>query len=158
MRVVLLLIVLLGLAVQSCGSRKVEKHSKSSLEETNTSFQEQTKVTEIQFDRKKVFEIMRELSIRNGSITFNTDGSITAKGDEIDLKNKEAGEELESVGVKGENVQLNFEQNENKAEEEDGKKVERKTNVFLWVVYCMLFVFILYCIRGLIKKVRLLKR
>lgn len=38
---------------------------------------------------------MRELNIRNGSITFNPDGSVTAKGDEIDLKNKEAGEELE---------------------------------------------------------------
>lgn len=58
MRVVVLLIVLLGLAAQSCGSRKVEKHSKSSLEETTTSLQEQTKVTEIHFDRKKVFEIM----------------------------------------------------------------------------------------------------
>lgn len=130
MRVVVLLIVLLGLAVQSCGSRKVEKHSKSSLEETSTSLQEQTKVTEILFDRKKVFEIMRELNIRNGFITFNTDGSITAKGDEIDLKNKEAGEELESAKIKEENSQLNFDQNEKKTEEEDGKKVDRKQ--FSW--------------------------
>lgn len=126
MRVVVLLIVLLGLAAKSCGSRKVEKHSKSSLEETKTSLQEQTKVTEIQFDRKKVFEIMSNLNIRNGSITFNPDGSITAKGDEIDLKNKEAGEELESVGVKEEDTQLDIKQEEKKAEEEDGKKVDRE--------------------------------
>lgn len=158
MRVVVLLIMLLGLAVQSCGSRKVEKHSKSSLKESKTSIQEQTNVTEIYFDRKKVFEIMRELNIRNGSIAFNTDGSITAKGDEIDLKNKEAGEELESVKVKEENAQIDIVQDAKKLEQEDDKKVDRKTNVFLWVVYCVLFVFILYCIRGLIKKVRLLKR
>ncbi|WHT38978.1 hypothetical protein QNH98_18800 [Myroides sp. mNGS23_01] len=108
MRVVVLLIVLLGLAAQSCESRKVEKHSKSSLEETSVSLQEQTTVTEIQFDRKKVFEIMRELNIRNGSITFNPDGSITANGEEIDLKNKEAEKEQESLSFKEENSQTVF--------------------------------------------------
>ncbi|WP_060875566.1 hypothetical protein [Myroides odoratus] len=125
MRVVVLLIVLLGLAAQSCESRKVEKHSKSSLEETSVSLQEQTTVTEIHFDRKKVFEIMRELNIRNGVITFNPDGSITAKGDEIGLKNKEAGEELESIKIKEENSQTVFDHNEKKTEEEGGKRVER---------------------------------
>lgn len=158
MRVLVLLIVLLGLAAQSCGSRKVEKYSKLSIEEMNASLQEQTKVTEIHFDRKKVFEIMRELNIRNGSITFNTDGSITANGDEIDLKNREVGEELESGAVKEESSQLNFDQEEKKVEEEDEKRVDRKTNVFLWIVCCVLFVFILYCIKGLIKKVMSLKR
>lgn len=126
MRVIVLLIVLLGLAAQSCGSRKVEKHSKSSLEESKTSLQEQMKITEIQFDRKKVFEIMRELNIRNGSITFNSDGSVTAKGDEIDMKNKEADQELESVGIKEENTQVDIVQDESKTEEENGKKVDRK--------------------------------
>lgn len=147
MRVVVWLIVLLGLTVQSCGSRKVDKHSKSSLEETSTSLQEQTKATEIQFDRKKVFEIMRELNIRNGAITFNPDGSITAKGDEIGLKNKEAGEELESTKVKEENIQLNLNQDEKKAEEEDEKKVEREQ--FSWwgiiiIVIVVFFVFLRY--------------
>ncbi|QQU04042.1 hypothetical protein [Myroides odoratus] len=146
MRVVVLLIVLLGLAAQSCGSRKVEKHSKSSLEETKTSLQEQTKVTEIQFDRKKVFEIMRELNIRNGSITFNPDGSVTAKGDEIDLKNKEAGEELESTKVKEENAQLSFDQDEKKAEEDKGKKVDREQ--FGW--WGILFFFIIIAFLTLI--------
>ncbi|MGQ8870431.1 hypothetical protein [Myroides sp. TSA_177.3] len=61
---------------------------------------------------------MRELNIRNGSITFNPDGSVTAKGDEIDLKSKDAGEELESTKVKEENAQLSFDQDEKKAEEE----------------------------------------
>jgi len=108
MRVVVLLIVLLGLAVQSCGSRKVERHSKSSLEETSTSLQEQTKATEIHFDRKKVFEIMRELNIRKGEITIQPDGVIHIKGDEIDLNSQEAGEEQESQSLKEENKNLNI--------------------------------------------------
>jgi len=148
MRVVVLLIVLLGLAAQSCGSRKVEKHSKSSLEETSTSLQEQTKVTEIHFDRKKVFEIMRELNIRNGFITFNPDGSITAKGDEIGLSNKEAGEELESVGVKEENAQVDLVQDEKKAEEEDGKKVERKQFSWWGIILPLTIIFgVIYLIK-----------
>lgn len=85
-------------------------------------------------------------------ITFNPDGSITAKGDEIDLKNKEAGEEQESLSFKEENSQTVFNHNEKKTEEEDGKRVERKTNVFLWIIFCVLFVFILYNTRDLIKK------
>ena len=131
MRVVVLLIILLGLTVQSCGSRKV----KSSLEETSTSLQEQTKVTEIYFDRKKVFESMRELNIRKGSITFNRDGSITAKGDEIGLSNNEAGEELESTKVKEGNSQAVFDQNEKKTEDEARKRVERWIP-FILIVNC----------------------
>lgn len=146
MRVIVLLVVLLGLAVQSCGSRKVEKHSKSSLEETSTSIQEETKINEIQIDRKKVFEIMRELNIRNGSIIFNTDGSITAKGDEIDLKNKEAGEELESVGIKEESTQLNIDQNEKKSEEEDEKKVKREQFGWWGILLLIFFVGFVVCI------------
>ena len=147
MRVVVLLIVMLGFAAQSCGSRKVEKHSKSSLEETKTSLQEQTKVTEIQFDRKKVFEIMRELNIRNGYITFNPDGSITAKGDEIDLKNKETGEELKSTKVKEENAQLSFDQDKSKAEEEERKRVERERFGWWWIVTIIIVLFCIYLIK-----------
>ncbi|WP_156424208.1 hypothetical protein [Myroides odoratus] len=140
MRVVVLLIVMLGLVAQSCGSRKVEKYSKSSLNESKTSLWEQTKVTEIHFNRKKVFEIMRELNIRNGSITFNTDGSITAKGDEIDLKNKEASEEVESTKAKEEVAQLSFDQDEKKTEEENGKKVEREQ--FSWWCFWIFIILI----------------
>lgn len=149
MRIIVLMVVLLGLTAQSCGSRKVEKHSKSSLEETKTSLQEQTKVTEIQFDRKMVFEIMRELNIRNGSITFNPDGSVTAKGDEIDLKNKEVGEELESGSIKEEGSQLIFDQEEKKEEDEDGKKVEREQ--FSWwgvISFIILSLIILFFLKG----------
>lgn len=141
MRVVVLLIGLLGLAAQSCGSRKVEKHSKSSIDETNTSLQEQTTVAEIQWDRKKVFEIMRELNIRNGAITFNTDGSITAKGDEIGLSNKEVGEELESGAVKEKSSQLNFYQEEKKVEEEDKKKVEREQFDWWYVIILIILIY-----------------
>lgn len=73
---------------------------------------------------------MRELNICNGSITFNPDGSVTAKGDEIDLKSKDAGEELESTKVKEENAQLSIDQDEKKAEEEDRRKVDREQ--FSW--------------------------
>ncbi|WP_060872863.1 hypothetical protein [Myroides odoratus] len=145
--VVVLLIALLGLAAQSCGSRKVEKHSKSSLEETSTSLQEQTKVTEIQFDRKKVFEIMRELNVRNGSITFNPDGSVTAKGDEIDLSSKDAGEELESTKIKEENAQLSFDQDEKKTEEEDGKKVDRKQFGW-WGIVILVFIILVFSLKN----------
>ncbi|WP_158962606.1 hypothetical protein [Myroides fluvii] len=154
MRIVVLLIVMLGLVAQSCGSRKVEKHSKSSLEETSTSLQEQTKVTEIQFDRKRIFEIMRELNIRNGSITFNPDGSVTAKGDEIDLKNKEAGEELESIEVKEEDTKLDLDQKEKKTEEDNGKKVDREQ--FGWwgiIVPIGVIGFLIYMFRKSLKKV-----
>ncbi|MGS4347044.1 hypothetical protein ACKUSY_15940 [Myroides odoratus] len=112
------------------------------MEETSTSLQEQTTVTEIQFDRKKVFEIIRELNIRNGAITFNTDGSITAKGDEIDLKNKEAGEDLESAKVKEENLQLSFDQDEKKSEQENERKVNREQ--FNWWGILFLFVIIVF--------------
>ncbi|WP_413513271.1 hypothetical protein [Myroides odoratus] len=150
MRVVVLLVVLLGLTVQSCGSRKVERHSKSSLEESWASLQEQKTVTEIYFDRKKVFEIMRELNIRNGSITFNTDGSITAKGDEIGLSDKEAGEQIESTKVKEENSQAVFGQNEKKIEEEDGKKVERKQFSWWWIIMLLTIIFgVIYLIKKL---------
>lgn len=118
--------ILFALLLVGCGSRKVERHNKSSLEETNTTIQEQTKVTEIKFDRKKVFEIMRELNIRNGSITFNTDGSITAKGDEIDLKNKEVGEESESGAIKEENTNLNIDQDTISKDDQNDVKIDRK--------------------------------
>lgn len=94
-----------------------------------------------------MFEIMRELNIRNGSITFNPDGSITAKGDEIDLKNKEAGEELESTKIKEENLQLSFDQNKNKTEEEDGKKVDREQFSW-WGIVIGIFIFgVIYIIK-----------
>ncbi|QQU04044.1 hypothetical protein [Myroides odoratus] len=97
---------------------------------------------------------MRELNIRNGSITFNPDGSITAKGDEIDLKNKEAGEKLESTKVKEENAQLSFDQDEKKTEEEDGKKVDRKQ--FGWwgiIVPIVIIGFLIYMFRKPLKQV-----
>ncbi|MDM1408046.1 hypothetical protein [Myroides sp. DF42-4-2] len=155
MRVVVLLVVLLGLAAQSCGSRKVEKHSKLSIEETNSSFQELAKVTEIHFDRKKVFEIMRELNIRNGSITFNTDGSITANGDEIDLKNKEAGEEQENQLTKEENTNLYINQNEKKEEGRDDVKIDRKQ--FNWwgiIIPIAVIAFLIYLFRKPLKKIK----
>lgn len=105
-------------------------------------------VTEIHFDRKRVFEIMRKLNIRNGSITFNTDGSITANGDEIGLNNKEAGEEMESVGVKEENAQVDLVQDEKKAEEEDGKKVERKQFSWWGIILLLTIIFgVIYLIK-----------
>lgn len=78
---------------------------------------------------------------------------ITANGDEIGLSNKEAGEELESVGLKEENAQMSFDQDEKKTEEEDGKKVDREQ--FSWwgiILPLTIIVFLIYIFRKLLKK------
>ncbi|WP_353159363.1 hypothetical protein [Myroides odoratus] len=146
--------ILFALLLVGCGSRKVERHSKSSLEETKTSLQEQTEIKEIQFDRKKVFEIMRELNIRNGSITFNPDGSITAKGDEIDLNSKEAGEESESGAIKEESTNLNIDQYTINKNEQNDVKIDRKQ--FNWwgiIISIVIIGFLIYIFRKPLKKV-----
>lgn len=157
MRVIVLLIVMLGLVAQSCGSRKVEKHSKSSLEETNTSLQEQTKVTEIQFDRKKVFEIMRELNVRKGEITIQSDGTIHIKGDEIDLNSKEAGGKLESGLIKEANTSFNIGQDLIKKDDQNDVRIDRKQ--FNWwgvIIPIVIFGFLIYAFRKPLKKIILL--
>ncbi len=68
------------------------------------------------------------------------------------MKNKEAGEELESAKVKEENTQLSFDQDENKPEEEGGRKVDWKQ--FSWCGIISLIV-LLFMILLLLKKQKL---
>lgn len=146
--------ILFALLLVGCGSRKVERHSKSSLEENKTIIQEETKVAEIQIDRKKGFEIMRELNIRKGEITIQPDGTIHIKGDEIDLNSKEAGEEQESQSLKEENTNLNIDQNTKKEEDENDVKINRKQ--FNWwgiIIPIAVISFLIYIFRKPLKKI-----
>lgn len=159
------LIILLSLVLLSCGSRKVERHNKSSLEESNTTIQEQTKVTEVQFDRKKLFELVRELNIRNGSITIHPDGSITAKGDEINSTAKQQQLEQEGLKAKEQITELYINQDSKSQDDENGVKIDQKQfNWFamivpFWPLFLLLFLCVLYKYRqpilNLLKKTTL---
>ena len=144
------LIILLSLVLLSCGSRKVERYNKSSLEESSTTIQETTKVTEIQFDRKKVFELVSELNIRNGSITFHPDGSVTAQGDEISSKANKKQLEQESLKSKEQSTDLDINQGSKKQDDEGGVKIDQKQfNWFamivqFWPLFLLLFLCVLY--------------
>ena len=145
--------ILFALLLVGCGSRKVERHSKSSLEETKTIIHEETKVTEIQFDRKKVFEIMQELNVRKGEITIQPDGTIHIKGDEIDLNSKEAGEESESGAIKEENTNLNIAQGKINKDDLNDVKTDRKQ--FNWwgiIIPLGIFIFVVLLVIYFIRK------
>lgn len=124
MRIILLAFLLLFLS--SCGTRKVDLHKTSTIEEKETHLQEQTEIKEIQWNRKKVFEIMKQLNIRGGEITIQPDGTIHAKGEEIDWHSKEAGEKIENLQQKEENKTRSLDEAIKKAKEEKNKRIERK--------------------------------
>lgn len=96
------------------------------MEEKETHLQEQTEVKEIQWDRKKVFEIMKRLNVRGGEITIQPDGSIHAKGKEIDFNNQHHAEEAEHIQQQQENTLLSSDEAIKKAEENKNKHIERK--------------------------------
>ncbi|MDM1045861.1 hypothetical protein HX004_13970 [Myroides sp. 1354] len=150
------LIILLSFVLLSCGSRKVERYNKSSLEESSTTIQEQTEIKEIQFDRKKLFELVRELNIRNGSITIHPDGSITAQGDEINSKANEKQLEQEGVKSKEQITDLDINQDSKSQDDENGVKIDQKQfNWFamivqFWPLFLLLFLCVMYKYRQLI--------
>lgn len=96
------------------------------MEEKETHLQEQTEVQEIQWDRKKVFEIMKRLNVRGGEITIQPDGTIHAKGEEIDFNNQHHAEETDTFQKKDENKAMTLDEAIKKAEENKNKRVKRK--------------------------------
>lgn len=108
------------------------------MEEKETQLKEQTEVKEIQWDRKKVFEIMKRLNVRGGEITIQPDGSIHAKGEEIDFNNQHHAEEAERIQQQQENTLLSSDEAIKKVEENKNKHIERKQYNW-WLVLPILF-------------------
>ncbi|WP_158962343.1 hypothetical protein [Myroides fluvii] len=108
------------------------------MEEKETHLQEQTEVKEIQWDRKKMFEIMKRLNVRGGEITIQPDGTIHAKGEEIDFNNNHHAEETDTFQKKEENKAITLEEAIKKAEENKNKRIERKQYNW-WLILPILF-------------------
>lgn len=123
MRIVLFIFLFF---LSSCGARKVDLHTTSTIEERETHLQEQTKVVEIQWDRKNIVDLMRQLNVRGGEITIQPDGTIHAKGEQIDLSHKETAEETETLQQQEENKVLTLDEALKKAEKDKSKHIERK--------------------------------
>ncbi len=126
----LLIICFFTAFFSSCGARKVDLHTTSSIEERETHLQEQTKVVEIQWDRKNIVDLMCQLNVRGGEITIQPDGTIHAKGEQIDLNHKENAEETESFQQQEKNKILALDESLKKAEEDKSKHIERKQ--YIW--------------------------
>jgi len=83
------------------------------------------------------------LNVRGGEITIQPDGTIHAKGEQIDLSHKENAAELETLQQTEENKILTLDEVLKKAEKDKNKRVERKQ--YNWLLgFPILFVIAIF--------------
>ena len=114
----------------SCGSRKVEKHTKSSSESITATELSTTDVTVIQLTKEQFSSLIFELEIRGDLLTTNSEGETQIQNPVINLKGtQETRSKNDSLKIDIQN-QIKAEVDIKTNEDESGKKSEKEQ--FSW--------------------------
>lgn len=112
--------------VFGCGSRKVNKNKHSLIEENQTSIKDQTKITEIEFERKKLWELIYRLNFKADNITIHPDGRVDISQPVVESETKETKQDEEKQKEIEIESKITFDQTEKKEEKSQNKNVDKK--------------------------------
>ena len=126
----------------SCGSRKVEKHSKSRSESITATELSNTDVTVLQLTKEQFSSLIFELEIRGDLLTKNSEGETHIQNPVINLKG------TQETSSKNDSLKTDI-QNQIKAEvdiktnEDESDKNTEKEQFSWWLYVFIVIVFIL---------------
>ena len=120
----------------SCGSRKVEKHNKSSSESITATELSTTDVAVLQLTKEQFSSLIFELEIRGDLLTTNSEGETQIQNPVINLKGtQETRSKNDSLKIDIQN-QIKAEVDIKTNEDESGKKSEKEQ--FSWWIYVII--------------------
>ena len=129
-------ILLVLFLLYSCGSRKVEKHNKSSSESITATELSTTDVAVLQLTKEQFSSLIFELEIRGDLLTTNSEGETQIQNPVINLKGtQETSSKNDSLKIDIQN-QIKAEVDIKTNEDESGKKSEKEQ--FSWWIYVII--------------------
>lgn len=144
----MLLFVLMIMMAFSCGSRKVDKQTKTESEVTKTSLSETKSVTEIEIERKKLYDLLFYTTFRADSIIEDSKGNKKYYNPQSTSEKKESKQEEEKVTEKAENTETDTSTDTQKEVIDKSKKVDKEQyNWWGIIIPVLIIAFIIYYFR-----------
>lgn len=110
----------------SCGSRKVDKHSKSVLEDVKTEEIEQVQSKELVLSKEQYSNLVHKLNVRADSIKTDNKGNSTLYNPVIESNREEVKSDLDTSKLVENNTNKSKVEDSFKEDKEKDKNVERE--------------------------------
>ncbi|MGG5503241.1 hypothetical protein ACPDHQ_07395 [Myroides odoratimimus] len=135
-------VLLVCLIVVGCGSRKVEKHSKSVIEEVKTEEIEQIQTKELTLSKEQYSNLVHKLNVRADSIKTDAKGNTTLYNPIIESDKEEIKTDLDTSKLVDINTNKSMVEDSFKEDDEKDKNV-KKEQFNWWGVFIPLGVILL---------------
>ncbi|MFM9400775.1 hypothetical protein ACKLNQ_02410 [Myroides odoratimimus] len=141
------LVFFIALLLVGCGSRKVEKHFKSVIEDVKIEEVEQMQTKELTLSKERYSSLVHKLNARADSIKADANGNITLYNPVIESNEEDIKNNLDASKLVETNIDKSKVEDSVKEDKEEGKNVKREQFAWWGFLWSLGFILVIgYCI------------